>query len=145
MTERHANGSGMFVVFAIGTKRFALPAEGVAELVAPGQLHRFPHTTPRLSGVILRRGHIVPVCDVAEVLVGPGAPLRRFYLLARRRFGTGQEWNAIPVTGECELVEADLMPRSEDRPEFVRGSISVGGEQLEVLEFEKLAPAEARP
>ena len=29
------------------------------------------HTTPLLTGVLVGRGHIVPVCDVAQVLIGP--------------------------------------------------------------------------
>src|SRR5512133_147694 len=97
--------SNSFVVFPIGEKRFATPAVVVSELAQPDTPQIFPHTTPLLTGVLVRRGRIVPVCDVAQVLVGPHAPARRFYLIATRR--SESELIAVPVTGDCELVTAD--------------------------------------
>jgi len=65
--------------------------------------------------VILRRGRIVPVCDVSEVLIGKRLTSRRFYLIAVRNYGTQREWIAIPVTGECELINAEMMAASRIR------------------------------
>src|SRR5215471_16911833 len=90
-----------FVLFPLGKKRFALPAEKVTELAKPDRLQAFPHRTPLLTGVLVRRGRIVPVCDVAQVLVGPEAPPRKFYLIANCNPGPRQELTAVPVTGEC--------------------------------------------
>ncbi|PYU16923.1 MAG: hypothetical protein DMG37_01220, partial [Acidobacteria bacterium] len=58
-----------FVLLRLGERRFAVAAYGTAELVAPSRVFRFPHKTPKIEGVILRRGRIVPVCDIAEKLV----------------------------------------------------------------------------
>ena len=76
----------------------------IAELVAPSRVFRFPHRTENVEGVILRRGRIVPVCDVAETLIGKSLLTRRFYLIAVRHYGAKTEWVALPVTGECELI-----------------------------------------
>src|SRR6478609_4546143 len=77
-----AEGDKSYVLFPLGEKRFALPAETVTELARPDSVQTFPHRTPLLTGVLVRRGRIVPVCDVAQVLVGPAAPPRKFYLIA---------------------------------------------------------------
>src|SRR6267154_385348 len=59
-----------FVLLRLGDRRFAVTATQIAELVAPSRVFRFPHHTSEVEGVILRRGRIVPVCDVAEKLIG---------------------------------------------------------------------------
>lgn len=134
-----------FVLFPMGTKRFALPADAVAELARPDRLQTFPHTTPLMIGVLVRRGHLIPVCDVAGVLVGPNAPARKFYLIANRAYcdAPGQarksvEWTAIPVTGECELVSWRLMPPAGRVPDYVTGTLQILGETIEVVDLEKL-------
>src|SRR4029077_16488288 len=93
-----------FVLLRLGERRFAVSAKQIAELVAPSRVFRFPHRTPKLEGVILRRGRIVPVCDVSEMLLGKRLTSRRFYLIAVRNYGAQREWVAVPVTGECELI-----------------------------------------
>ena len=133
-----------YVLFPLGKKRFALPAECVTELARPDHLHTFPHTTPLLTGVLVRRGHIIPVCDVAQVLIGPDAPARKFYLIATRHFeGTKAEWTAIPVTGECELTNAEARPRTTALPDYVTGLLSLQDEIVEVVSLEKMAEARA--
>ena len=76
------------VLLRLGERRFALAAEQIAELVAPSRVYRFAHRTPEIDGVILRRGRVVPVCDVAERLTGKKLASRRFYLVATRKRGT---------------------------------------------------------
>ena len=76
-----------FVLLRLGERRFALAANQIAELVAPSRVFRFPHRTPEVEGVILRRGRVLPVCDVAENLIGEHLSSRRFYLIAQRRYG----------------------------------------------------------
>jgi chemotaxis signal transduction protein len=133
-----ASAANSFVLFPLGKKRFALPSEVVAELARPDRLQVFPSTTPLLAGVLVRRGHIVPVCDVAPVLIGPNAPARKFYLIATRHFGSASEWAAIPVTGECELATAELLPRTGKLPRYVVGLLSFSDNLVEVVDLEKL-------
>ena len=142
------NEQRSYVLFPMGKKRFALPAEQVSELARPrGQaqeeMQSFPHTTPLLTGVILRRNQIVPVADVAPLLVGPDAPERKFYLVIEREVQGKSARIAIPVTGECELTAATRQPGASKLPDYVCGLLSLDNEIVEVLDIERLMPVEA--
>ena len=127
-----------FVLFPIGKKRFALPAASVTELARPDREQSFPHTSKLLTGVLVRRGHIIPVCDVAPVLVGPDAPARKFFLIATRKFSDTSEWTAIPVSGECELTTTELLPPTGKLPKHVIGLLALDSEIVEVVDLERL-------
>jgi len=129
-----------FVLLRLGERRFAVAADGTAELVAPSRVFRFPHKTAKIEGVILRRGRIVPVCDIAERLIGKYLTSRRFYLIALRHYGQRTEWVALPVTGECELISAELTPASASDEPHVAGWLSHGGDVIEVLNLDALTP-----
>ena len=129
-----------FVLLRLGERRFAVAADDTAELVSPSRVFRFPHRTPGIEGVILRRGRIVPVCDVAEKLIGTRLTARRFYLIALRRYRQSTEWVAIPVTGECELINAELTAASASDEPRVAGWLSHGGDVIEVLNLDALTP-----
>ena len=129
-----------FVLLRLGERRFALAASHIAELVSPSRIFRFPHRTPKVEGVILRRGRIVPVCDVAEQLIGKKISTRRFYLIAVRHYALLTEWVAIPVTGECELINAEMSPAGETDAPHVGGWLSHAGDVIEVLNLDALTP-----
>lgn len=128
------------VLLRLGERRFALAADQVAELAAPSRMFRFAHRTPEIDGVILRRGRVVPVCDIAEQLTGKKIVQRRFYLIAARRHGASLDWVALPVSGECELIQADLTPAGSADSAHVAGWLSYGGEVIEVLNLQVLTP-----
>ena len=131
-----------FVLFTLGKKRFALPAESVAELVGANHLHVFRHTNPLLLGVLVRRGRIVPVWDVTRLLSGASLPTRKFHLIAKQRFGDATEWTALPVTGQCEIVAGlEPFPPSAEHPPWVAGLLLLVEEVVELLDLEKLAGA----
>lgn len=133
-----------FVLLRLGERRFALAASLVAELVAPSRIFRFPHKSPALEGIILRRGRMIPVCDIAERLTGRRLTARRFFLLATRKFGAQLDWIAIPVSGECELINADMMEASSNDSPHVDGWLSHRGEVIEVLRLAVLTPGPAQ-
>ncbi|MEO5935822.1 MAG: chemotaxis protein CheW [Terriglobales bacterium] len=139
--KRVVDNSEKFVLFPLGKRRFALRADVVTELAQPDNLQSFPHTTNLLAGVLLRRGHIIPVLDVAQILIGPDAPARRFYLIATRKFSRNTELTAVPVSGECELLNAEMTAPAGKMPKYVTGLLSLDGEIVEVIELEKLAAA----
>ena len=131
-----------FVLFALGKKRFALPAEGVAELVGSSHLHAFRHTNPLLLGVLLRRGRIVPVWDVTRILGGASVFARKFYLIAKQCFGNTTEWTALPVTGQCEIIAGlEPFPPGDEHPPYVTGLLLIVEEVVEIIDLEKLAEA----
>lgn len=133
------------VLLRLGERRFALAAEHVGELAAPSRVFRFAHRTPEIDGVILRRGRVVPVCDIAEKLSGKRLTQRRFYLIATRQRGKSLDWVALPVSGECELIQADLTPAGASDSPHVAAWLSHGGEVIEVLNLNALMPGPDAP
>lgn len=131
-----------FVLLRLGERRFAVPANKIAELVAPTRVFKFPHRTAQIEGVILRRGRIVPVCDVAESLTGRRVTSRRLYLLAVRHYGAQTEWVALPVTGECELINAEMSAAAESDAPHVAGWLSHAGDVIEVLNIDAITPGQ---
>ncbi|MGH9743836.1 MAG: chemotaxis protein CheW [Candidatus Acidiferrum sp.] len=142
MTQGAELAAQSFVLLRLGERRFAVAATQISELVAPSRIFRFPHRTPKLEGVILRRGRIVPVCDVAETLLGKALTSRRYYLIAVRHYGLKTEWVALPVTGDCELIAAEMTESGENDAPHVAGWISHNGEVIEVLNLDSLTPGE---
>jgi chemotaxis signal transduction protein len=132
-----------FVIFQVGTRRVALPRDCVAEMIASPLLFSFPHTTPVISGVVLRRGRIVPVLDLGPGLLGAASPAARFFLVVERRISNISERCAIPIQGECELVAANMLP-SEESDEFVIGCLNHNGAEIDVLDLEKSIKAGAK-
>jgi chemotaxis signal transduction protein len=131
-----------FVVFQVGARRVALPRECVAELIASPILFSFPHTTPLISGVVLRRGRIVPVLDLGPGLLGAPSPAARFFLVVERRISNSSERCAIPVQGECELVAGIMLPTA-GQEEFVTGCLNLSEVQIDVLDLENVIAAGA--
>jgi len=140
MTLINATELQSFVLLRLGDRRFAVTANQIAELVAPSRIFRFPHHTSEVEGVLLRRGRIVPVCDVAEKLIGKSLQSRRFYLIVQRCYGAQTEWVALPVTGDCELINTEMtLPSDTDAP-HVSGWLSHAGDVIEVLNLAALTP-----
>jgi chemotaxis signal transduction protein len=131
-----------FVVFPMGKKRFALSAEYVSELARQDTCQQFPHTSPLITGVVLRRNQVVPVVDVAPVLVGANAPLRKFFLVIQRTRKGNTEQMAIPVSGECELAQSEQLPVTGKLPAYVAGVLSLQDEIIEILDVDKLISTE---
>jgi len=130
-----------FVVFPLGVRMFALPAGVVAELARPDRLYRFPHTTPAVKGVLARNGRIVPVYDFGPALLGKHGEKYRYYLMVKTPRGSTGELIALPVSGECELVERGPEPRSSPLAPYVSDVLTVNGGMVEVLDLEKLIAA----
>lgn len=132
-----------FVVFHIGKRRVALSRDCVAELIASPIVFLFPHTTPLITGVALRRGRIVPVLDLGPGLLGEASPPARFFLVVERRISKSSERCAIPVQGECELVTGIMLsPTSQE--DFVAGHLDLNEERIDVLDLEKAIAAGVR-
>jgi chemotaxis signal transduction protein len=135
-----------FVVFPMGKKRFALPADQVSELGRQkrgkeDEQQKFPHTTPLLTGVVVRRREVVPVADIAPILAPNDIIERKFYLVLDRPAQGKASRTAIPVTGECELVEAEPLPAEGKLPPYISGRLSLNNEIVGVLDFERLMSA----
>jgi len=137
-------GEAAFVVAQIGSRRIALPGETVSELIAAPAVHSFPHTTPLIAGVVLRRGQILPVIDLGPGVIGRPSAIHRFFLVVNRRMEKQRDRCAIPVTGECELVSGILFPCEAEEGCAV-GFLDLNGERVEVLDLERAILAGAAP
>jgi chemotaxis signal transduction protein len=62
--------------FRVGERRWALPLEAVREILEAPALLRVPRTRTGVAGVVLRRGVLVPVYDLA-----PAAPASQVLVL----------------------------------------------------------------
>jgi chemotaxis signal transduction protein len=142
MSGTDTENAKSYVLVQIGDRRFALPASEVSELAPPVRLHHFPHNSPLVSGIIVRRGRLVPVYDVCPLLTGKNSPTHQFYLVVRRHFGSASEPAAIPVNGDSELVTADAVQVTS--PSYVSGRLMHGGESIEVLDLDRLVAFEYR-
>lgn len=140
MTAERTSLVPSFVVFQVGSRRVALPRDAVAELIASPVLFTFPHTTPLVTGVALRRGRILPVLDLAPAVTGAASVAARFFLVVERRIENRSERCAIPVHGECELVTGIMVPPASTQ-EFVSGCLDLNGELIDVLDLEKAIAA----
>jgi chemotaxis signal transduction protein len=129
-----------FIVFNVGTRRVALSQDCVGELIASPVQFSFPHTSPLITGVVLRRGRIVPVLDLGPAIAGTSSPPARFFLVAERQISKTSERCAIPVQGECELVTGMILP-AEGGDIFVTGCLNVNEERIDVLDLEKAIAA----
>lgn len=138
MTNPATSAVASYVLLHVGNRRFALSAGHVAELAPPVRLHTFPHESPLVVGVIVRRGRIVPVYDVAPILIGRSSGVHRFYLIATRFFGSVAEPSAIPLHGECELATGEVSAPDAGSPSYISGSLAFGDERVPVLDLEAL-------
>jgi hypothetical protein len=83
---------------------------------------------------------VVPVCDISERLTGKKLGRRQFYLIATRPHGKALDWIALPVSGDCELIQADLTPAGPSDSPHVAAWLSHDGQVIEVLNLNALAP-----
>jgi len=132
-----------YIIVPFGNRRFSVAAHSVIELISPGKLQKFPHRTSWISGVIVRRNRVIPVCDVVSLLGGTGASICSFYLVAEWGEGDRHDWCAIPVAGECELTSAEAITRVDDESEkpYMAGFFQVGRERIQILDLTQLINA----
>jgi len=129
------NDTTRFVTFPLGDERYALDSSQVAELVMPSRVYSFPHTMQSLEGVLVRRGGVIPVCDLRGAF-GKNAE-RNLYVVARCHFEGRVETVAIPVSGDCELVQGERT-ESPEEVTFVAGLLRTGGKTVPLLDLDKV-------
>ena len=134
------NDTTRFVTFPLGEERYALDSNQVKELVMPSRVYSFPHTMQSLEGVLVRRGAVIPVCDLRSAF-GQG-PERNLYVVARCNYAGRASTVAIPVSGDCELVqgERDEMPDATPQQPvtFVAGLLRTGGRTVPLLDLDQV-------
>lgn len=129
------NDTTRFVTFPLGEERFALDSSQVKELIMPASVYSFPHTMSSLAGVLVRRGGVIPVCDLRRAFGHRGQC--SFYVVAQCNYAGKVETVAIPVTGDCELVQGERA-EAEDKVTFVAGLLHTRGTTVPLLDLDKV-------
>ena len=57
-----------------------------------------------------------------------------------RHYGEQTEWVALPVTGECELINSEMTAAGESDALHVAGWLSHDGDVIEVLNIDAITP-----
>jgi len=130
-------GNCSLVLFPIKKRRFAVDSRLLRELAPPVRLHKFPHTSKAIVGVIVRRGQIIPVYDAGSLLVGKPSTMHRFYLIVQCDPEDPDDCAAIPVDGECELATASVETATEEEP-YITGVAKIGEESIRILDLARL-------
>lgn len=63
----------LYVIFHLGEERYALPATHVAEVLPLVEIRRVPQAPRGVAGVFNRRGALVPLLDMNEIVLGSPA------------------------------------------------------------------------
>ena len=99
-----AQSEERFVVFTVGGRSVALPAERVREIVRVPSLQRVPQAPPALLGLMNLRGTVLPVVDLAGREAGavPGDAARILVVEAGAPLGLMTERVAALAAGRLE-------------------------------------------
>ena len=60
----------LFLMFQLGTDRYAIDAKQVTEVLPLVQLRHLPHAPPGLAGIFDYHGTPVPLVDLSEIALG---------------------------------------------------------------------------
>jgi chemotaxis-related protein WspB len=66
----------LFILFQIGTGRFALEAKHITEVLPLMAVRPLPQAPPGVTGVLSYRGTPLPVIDLSQLVLGQPAELR---------------------------------------------------------------------
>jgi chemotaxis signal transduction protein len=129
------NDTTRFVTFPLGEERFALNSSQVKELLMPSRVYSFPHTMPALEGVLVRNGSAIPVCDLGRAFGHASQP--SLYLVAQCNYAGRAETVAVPVSGDCELVQGQEIEATYRVP-FGAGLLSTGDKTVPLLDLDRI-------
>ena len=115
------------MVVTIAGARYALPLDGVQEVIAPRPLARVFHAPPLVAGVMSLRGEVLPVLEPALLLAGtPIAELDGSIVVVRDSAAGGRRagLRVSELAGLREVSEQGLAPPPATLPEHVAALIA---------------------
>ena len=125
--------NGVHVRLRMGRERYALPIENVLEVAELGSLSALPGAGAAVLGVRNLRGQVLPVFDLARVLVigGDAAPPRVVVAEHAGRLAglaVDEVTDVVALAGTPEQTEA----------EYLSGAILEDGQLVGILDVERL-------
>ena len=65
----------LYLLFSLGTQRYAVPAKRVVEVLPLVEVRQIPRSPAGVAGLFNYRGQLVPLIDLCELVVGlPAIP-----------------------------------------------------------------------
>jgi len=112
----------LFVLFHLGTERYALEASHVVEVVPLLMLKPVPQSPPGLAGMFIYRGRPVPALDLCQITLGRPARAHLSTRIVIVRHGANPDREQL-VGLIAERVTETLRREPED---FRSGSVELG-------------------
>jgi purine-binding chemotaxis protein CheW len=113
--------------FRIGDACFALPADGVVEVLRGGRLTRVPLAPDGILGLLHLRGRIVPVIDPATHLgVSRKTPEQPTHLVIALQ----DDWYGLVIDEMLDVVEIPQDRIEQPSPSSAEGPVEGPGEAL---------------
>lgn len=134
----------LFVTFKAAGTRFALPARSVDEITPLVEMDLLPGAPDYLSGLMNHRGKSLPVADMSLLLTGKAS---RSWASTRIMVVQAAPGLMVGLMAERVLKAMDLDPDAVAAPgapaaPYVLGVATAGDELVQVLEIEKILPAD---
>ena len=124
------------IAVRVGSRRFAVPLEQVAEVIDTPELHPVPARAAELAGVVAVRSALHPVVDLGIRFDGTAAAGDRLLIV---RAAPGAEAVALRVDDVEGIVRGGVSGRRARTAEPVRGVLRVaGGEPIPLLDLGRL-------
>ena len=113
----------VFLLFQLGTDRYALEARRVVEVLPYVALKRLPQAPKGVAGILSYRGRPVPVVDLSELTMGSSVEecLTTRIIVVRHPDGSGRE----RLLGLLAEHATDILRTEPER--FVQHGVKLGG------------------
>lgn len=135
-------GGAASLVFRAGPLLCAVRIEDVIETMRPLAVHPLAGTPPFVSGICIMRGAPTLVVDVARLLGGVTAPVRRFVAVRTERgpvaFAIGEIQGVRPVAADAAARQEALLGDAPARLVAAVGTLDA--EPVLVLQSMRLVP-----
>lgn len=135
--------------FRVGDACFAVPAEGVVEVLRGGRLTQVPAAPAAILGLVHLRGRIVPVIDPAETLgIDRTRPDRPTHLVITLQ----DDWYGLVIDEMLDVVEIPVdsieqatAPGGEATSEALTGVFAAPERLVHLLDPQRMIHSLMRP
>ena len=134
--QKQKDNKSIWLIFSIGEKRFAIPAENVKEILRDATVFPLPFVPPYVDGVLNRYGDPYVVINPAA-LEGYEAPQSMLYIVLN-----DESHSCLRITDVEDFftaAEKDIVRFSEaEISEYYEGTLKVDGQEVFVLKVKTI-------